>query len=88
MATAIIGTMLVFSTVSSFSGPSTACPMSFNRISPEALFCTIKLAKSSSVLSLPKVRTVSSVLFPAILPLGSSTFSRARALRTSVGVRP
>ncbi len=42
----------------------------------------------SSVSSRPSVRIVSSVLAPSMLPLGSSTFSRASALFTSSGVMP
>lgn len=36
----------------------------------------------------PRVRIVSSVVLPSMLPEGSSTFSRSRAFFTSTGVMP
>ena len=46
----------------------------------------MRLLNSSAVVRRPSVRMLSSVLNPSMRPLGSSTFSRLSALRTSTGV--
>ena len=85
-AMAIMGTPLSFRTLSSFSGPSTASPISFNRTSEPFTFFTIRSLNSSSVFSFPNVRMESSVASPEIFPEGNSTFSLSNAACTSEGV--
>ena len=77
---------LILKTVSSFSGPNSALPISLNLIVPVASSLIINSSKSETVLSLPTVLTANSELLPTILPEGNSTFSLSSACFTSKGV--
>jgi hypothetical protein len=60
--------------------------MSFKRTTGPPSSRMMRLLNSSAVVRRPSVRMLSSVLNPSMRPLGSSTFSRLSALRTSTGV--
>ncbi len=83
---ATMGTPSIFMIPRKSSGLNSARPMSRTRMSWSPDCFRMRLLNSSGVVISPRVRMVSSVVFPSMLPAGSSTFSRIMAFRTSSGV--
>ena len=70
------------------AGPSSARPTSLKRTILPSTSLMIRLLNSSAVCIRPRVRIVSSVVFPSTLPDGNSTFSLSTAFLISIGVMP